>query len=201
MNQTHSYFTSLPVLKETSYLNKTKKSFIRNLRCYSMFLNKDSKNPLSYNETDLENGITLSMEKLNSCNENKEKSDDIDSGVCLSSSEDKVLTQNQVKLSETNVDSIQKLIEIVIPPLLMSSDFNLNQEKSLTSTNTNQTNELILQKCLIHLDNLKEKHLKDRKIKIIQHKISGFVLLTIVFIVVFFLACSMSIYLFNFFIF
>jgi hypothetical protein len=200
INQTHSYFTSLPVLKESSYLNKTKESFIRNLKSYSMFFSKDTRKPYSYNELTMDLG-KIKTSSLEVYNEQDQKLELVNSGIYSTSLEDKVSTQNEVICNQTNVDSIQKLIEIVIPPLLMSSDFNLNQEKSLTSTNSCQTNELMLQKCLIHLDNLKEQQLKERKIKIIQQKISGLILLTIVFIIVFFLACSMIIYLFNFFIF
>lgn len=72
-----------------------------------------------------------------------------------------------------------------ILPEINSSNFNLN------NTNNKQTNDQIMRTCMGYLDYINKKHNKERRIQLIRNKISGFVLLTLVFLMVFGLAMIM----------
>jgi hypothetical protein len=62
---------------------------------------------------------------------------------------------------------------------LNSSVYNLNN-----NMNNKQTNEQIMRTCMGYLDYINKKHIKERRTQIIRNKISGFVLLTLVFLLV-----------------
>ena len=120
-----------------------------------------------------------------------------------------------------NDKTLQKLIDIVIPPLIVSSNFDLTSSdnvaelslimhqhlneassgvkldfNSLTSKQPDsEANNEIMRTCLGYLDHINKKHTKERQRQAIRNKISGVVLLALVFFVVFGLGIVMSIYL------
>jgi Fe2+ transport system protein B len=121
----------------------------------------------------------------------------------------------------TNDETLQKLFDIVMPPLVVSTNFDLNNtedvaelslmmhqhlneassstQRDFNSLNRKQpdieANEHIMRTCLGYLDYINKKHTRERQIKVIRNKISGVVLLTLVFCMVFGLSIIMSIYL------
>ena len=123
--------------------------------------------------------------------------------------------------SVPNDETLQKLIDIVIPPLINSSNFDLARTDNVAlslimhqhlneastavkldfnSLNSKQpeqieANEQIMRTCLGYLDHINKKHTRELQIQAIKNKISGIVLLTVVFLMVFGLGVIMSIYL------
>ena len=82
---------------------------------------------------------------------------------------------------------------------LNNSNFNfasMNNSTQLHSSNK-QTNDQIMRTCMGYLDYINKKHNKERRLQIIKNKISGFILLTIVFLMVFGLAMIMTFFLTN----
>lgn len=72
-------------------------------------------------------------------------------------------------------------------------DYNNNFNNSFNTKK--QINEQIMRTCMGYLDYLNKKHSKERRIQTIRNKISGFVLLTIVFLMIFGLALVMAFFL------
>lgn len=78
---------------------------------------------------------------------------------------------------------------------------NLNDLKMISNvagemnTNTKQINDQIMRTCMGYLDYVNKKHNKERHIQKVRNKISGFVLLTLVFLMIFSLGLVMSVFL------
>ena len=132
-----------------------------------------------------------------------------------------IATAAAAAASVPNDETLQKLIDIVIPPLMNSSNFDLTRTDNVAlslimhqhlneastavkmefnSLNSKQpehieANEQIMRTCLGYLDHINKKHTRERQIQAIKNKISGIVLLTLVFLMVFGLGVIMSIYL------
>jgi hypothetical protein len=64
-----------------------------------------------------------------------------------------------------------------------------------TSVNEKQINEQIMRTCMGYLENVNDKHNKDRRIQKMRNKISGFVFLTLVFLLIIGLGLIMFIFL------
>jgi hypothetical protein len=119
-------------------------------------------------------------------------------------------------------EKLQQLIDIVMPPLLISSTFDMSKNNDVAElsiimqqhlntavsnsnvnfsglgmkrSSANENNENIMRNCLDYLEYLNEKHTRERQLRSIRNKVSGVVLLTIVFIIIFGLGFFMSVYL------
>lgn len=114
--------------------------------------------------------------------------------------------QNQLN-SENNLANNSNSVYNKLP--VDSSSFNLNGNSTNVNTNSNtntignvnstnsanskkQLNEQIMRACMGYLDYINKKHNRERRIQIIRNKISGFVLLTLVFLLIFGLALVMT---------
>lgn len=119
----------------------------------------------------------------------------------------------------TNDEALQKLIDIVMPPLIISSNFDISASSDVAELSLMmhqhlneatakmefnvlnrkqpdiEANEHIMRTCLGYLDYINKKHMRERQLKVIRNKISGVVLLAIVFIMIFGLGIIISIYL------
>ena len=122
----------------------------------------------------------------------------------------------------TDDETLQKLMDIVMPSLPTNFDLvktenvaeiknetllmhqHLNETSSAVKMDFNslnkknpdiEANENIMRTCLGYLDYINKKHTRQRQLQVIRNKISGVVLLTLVFVLVFGLGVIMSIYL------
>lgn len=108
---------------------------------------------------------------------------------------------------------LETLMDLMQPPLAITSQFDLSSnasndpidfeltrpcqkfqvesaliDNSSTLNQKKQVNDQIMMNCLDYLDYINKKHNHDRHIQIIRNKISGFILLTGVFMIIFSLA-------------
>ncbi len=191
----------------------------------------------------------LSLKKL----ENLEKSSELDS-IYLAPKDSSAQTQSSAKTLTNSLESVsaksphsmlntvdivnaavasitktdetlQQLIDIVMPPLLISSNFDLTKTNDVAelsaimhqhlntavtnsdidfsslgvkrSLSANENNEIIMRNCLDYFEYLNKKHTRERRLRVLQNKISGVIFLAIVFVVVFGLGFFLTVYLVN----
>ena len=120
----------------------------------------------------------------------------------INNNESLVNLQNnkQFELNTSNLNTIVNLNSnsaTIINGSNTNTNFNACYQTPMPSFNKKQINEQIMRTCMGYLDFINQKHTRERRLQTIKNKISGFVMLTIVFLVIFGLAMIMTFFITN----